>query len=299
MSYKLLNYATERGPRAGILVGTQVHDVAALLERQEIVSTEDVLENWTVIDNEIRRRVGTKPTLGLALGETKLLAPLLRPGTIYIAGANYQDHVAEMERGGAVVPQLSAPYHAMKAGRATIVGPDATVRLPRASLKIDWEVELAAIIGVEAKNVTPVDALKHVAGYAVANDLSCRDLSRRSDAVSASPFHYDWVAHKCFDGACPLGPWMTPAAAIEDPQSLSISLHLNGSKKQESNTRHMIFPIAEQVSTLSHRITLYPGDIILSGTPGGTGASHGRFLQPGDEIVTQIEGLGWLRTFFV
>jgi 2-keto-4-pentenoate hydratase/2-oxohepta-3-ene-1,7-dioic acid hydratase in catechol pathway len=150
------------------------------------------------------------------------------------------------------------------------------------------------IIGRTAKEVSTDEALDHVAGYTIANDLSARDLSRRAGVSEGSPFRFDWLAHKSFDGACPLGPWITPASAIDDPQSLAIELKVNGQTMQSSHTSKMIFSVAEQIAHLSEKLTLYPGDIILTGTPAGVGSATGRFLAAGDMVSISIEGLGEL-----
>ena len=142
------------------------------------------------------------------------------------------------------------------------------MKLPKASNAIDWEAELGAVIGKKAKDVPLEKALDYVAGYTVANELSARDLGRRNQLPDSTPFKWDWVGQKCFDDACPIGPWIVPASDIKDPQKLGIKLWVNDVIKQDSNTSDMIFNLAEQLSHLSSRITLYPGDIILTGTPG-------------------------------
>jgi 2-keto-4-pentenoate hydratase/2-oxohepta-3-ene-1,7-dioic acid hydratase in catechol pathway len=229
-----------------------------------------------------------------------LHAPLLYPGAIYCAGANYADHVAEMARAQNLPPPQDPrslglkPWFFMKPPRACVVGPLARVARPRGSQKLDWEAELAAVIGRPARNV-PVDrALDYVAGYTIADDLSARDLSRRNALPPGNPFHFDWTAHKGFEGSCPLGPWITPAAEVPDPQRLAVRLWVNGALKQDSNTSRMIFSTAEQISHLSSLATLHPGDLVLTGTPAGVGAGRNEFLQPGDRVEIEIEGLGRL-----
>jgi len=159
---------------------------------------------------------------------------------------------------------------------------------------VDWEGELTAVIGKTAKNVPSESALDYVAGYTIANDLSARDLTTRPNVPAGSPFQYDWVGQKSFDSSCPLGPWIVPAAAIPDPQSLGIKLWVNDVLKQDSHTRMMIFTLAEQIAHLSTRITLYPGDLILTGTPAGVGLARHEFLKPGDVVRVWIEQIGTL-----
>ncbi len=157
---------------------------------------------------------------------------------------------------------------------------------------MDWEVELAAVIGRPAKNVPIEKALAYVAGYTCANDLSARDRGRRPHISETSPFKADWVAHKSFDGSCPLGPWIVPASEIKDPQNLALKLWVNDVLKQDSHTSKMIFNLAEQIAHLSSRLTLHPGDLILTGTPAGVGAGRGEFLKAGDVVKIWIEKIG-------
>jgi len=208
--------------------------------------------------------------------------------------------VAEMERaqGRAPGPNMKElgekPWHFVKSSRSSIVGPGATVKLPAYSNAVDWEIELAAVIGRKAKDVPVERALECVAGYTIANDLSARDAMKRAKNPPASPFHYDWVSQKCFDGACPLGPWIVPASEIPDPHNLGLKLWIDGELMQDSNTGKMIFDTAEQIAMLSSRVTLQPGDLILTGTPAGVGMGRGRFLKPGEKLKLWIERIGEL-----
>ncbi len=166
--------------------------------------------------------------------------------------------------------------------------------MPRYARNVDWEIELAAVIGRPARNVPLERALDHVAGYTIANDLSARDAGRRGPVPDLSPFKWDWTSHKSFEGSCPLGPWIVPAAAIGDPQALGLKLWVNDVLKQDSNTGKMIFTTAEQIAHLSTRITLHPGDLVLTGTPAGVGAGRGEFLKAGDVVKLSIEKIGTL-----
>jgi 2-keto-4-pentenoate hydratase/2-oxohepta-3-ene-1,7-dioic acid hydratase in catechol pathway len=182
-------------------------------------------------------------------------------------------------------------WHFIKASRS-LSNPGATVKISDYSSKMDWEIELAAVIGRKAKNVPEKSALSYVAGYTCANDLSARDRGRRPHVADTSPFKADWVAHKSFDGSCPLGPWIVPASDIPDPQNLGVKLWVNDVLKQDSNTGQMIFNLAEQIAHLSSRITLHPGDLILTGTPAGVGAGRNEFLKGGDVVKIWIERIG-------
>ncbi len=299
-SYALLSYEAGSGARAGMLVDGRIHDIAAATGRAEDATMSGLLADWDAARARLARLRGALPQGGTPLGEVRLLAPLPLPGTVFCAGANYADHVREMAhlRGKEPDPDprslgLSS-WHFIKSSRA-VVGPGVTVTLPPASRKVDWEAELAVVIGRRARNVSVAEALDAVAGCTIANDLSARDLGPRAGISEGSPFKYDWLAHKSFDGSCPMGPYIVPAEAIPDPQALRISLSVNGVQKQDSNTREMIFGVAEQIADLSNRLTLWPGDVVLTGTPAGVGSARGEFLQPGDEVLVAIEGIGELR----
>ncbi|VWC16853.1 fumarylacetoacetate hydrolase family protein [Burkholderia lata] len=307
-SFRLLSYSVASSPaRAGILVDDRIYDAAPCVHPSAIVqpgvSVSDLLSDWRASRDALARyadlaRKGA--VSGIDLGAATLHSPILYPGTIYCAGANYRDHLEEMlkVRNQPVPPaeQDAAPWHFLRPNKSCVAGPGGHVRRPVDSNRLDWEAELAVVIGTPARDVEAEDALKHVAGYMVANDLSARDLARRSDKAASSPFYFDWTAHKGFDGACPMGPWITPAEDVSDPQALDIRLWVNGVIKQDSNTARMIFSVAEQIAHLSRRVTLHPGDVILTGTPAGVGTARNEFLQPGDNVRVQIEHLGYLET---
>ncbi|HVY56983.1 MAG TPA: fumarylacetoacetate hydrolase family protein [Xanthobacteraceae bacterium] len=299
--YKLLTYQSETGPRAGVLVQDTVYDMAALTGQASYVRTTDVLDDWAAAFARLAEVTAKPAVSGRPLAAMTLRAPVLWPPTIYCAGANYSDHAAEMakrqNRPPEPDPRRQGPWHFIKAARS-LADPDSVVTISGRSKMMDWEAELAVVIGRAAKNVAVETALDHVAGYTIANDLSARDLSRRAHVAETSPFRADWLSHKSFDGACPLGPWIVPAADIPDPQALAIRLSVNGNVKQDSSTGLMIFSVAEQIAHLSARITLHPGDIILTGTPAGVGAARDEFLAPGDVVTITIERIGTLSNRF-
>jgi len=296
VSYRLLTHLVGRSAKAGLLVGEQIHPLP-----KKYPSVLAALQDWPRASREfsaLSKKLGGKK--GLALKKAKLAAPILYPGNLYCAGANYTDHVAEMERAQGRTPGPNMkelgekPWHFVKSSASAIVGPGAAVKLPAYAKSVDWEIELAAVIGRKAKDVPVERALACVAGYTIANDLSARDAMRRAKNPPGSPFHYDWVSQKCFDGACPLGPWIVPAGEIREPGNLGLKLWINGELMQDSNTGRMIFDTAEQIAMLSSRVTLQPGDLILTGTPAGVGMGRGRFLQPGDKLKLWIENIGEL-----
>jgi 2-keto-4-pentenoate hydratase/2-oxohepta-3-ene-1,7-dioic acid hydratase in catechol pathway len=303
MSYRLLSFRSGRETRAGLLIGDQVYDAARVTGRQSWATVLAALQEWGKADRAFRqaaRRIsaGGSRAKGIALARAKLLAPVLYPGAIFCAGANYTDHVAEMERAQGRVPgptmkeRGESPWHFIKTAASSVVGPGAVVNLPAYSKSVDWEIELAAVIGRPAKDVPVAKALDYVAGYTIANDLSARDAMRREKNPPASPFHYDWVSQKCFDGACPIGPWIVPASELGNPHRLALKLWVGDELMQDSNTGKMIFDTAEQIAMLSSRVTLRPGDLVLTGTPAGVGMGRGRFLQPGQTVRLWIEGIG-------
>ena len=305
MPYKLLSYQAGRTARAGVLVADTVYDAAKVTGVADHASVLGMLEDWgrarrLLAQAAKRLEAGRGRAKGIPLTRVKLLAPVFYPGNIYCAGANYTDHMAEMARaqGQAPGPNMKElgekPWHFVKSSRSAVVGPGAKVKLPVYSQMVDWEVELAAVIGRAARDVSVEKALDCVAGYTIADDLSARDVMRRDKNPATSPFHYDWLSQKCFDGACPLGPWIVPASDIPDPQNLALKLWVNDKVMQDSHTGKMIFSTAEQIAMLSSRVTLYPGDLILTGTPAGVGMPRRTFLKAGDTVKLWIEGIGEL-----
>jgi 2-keto-4-pentenoate hydratase/2-oxohepta-3-ene-1,7-dioic acid hydratase in catechol pathway len=297
--YRLANYQAPNGARAGIIIGDSIFDAAALTDRASYATMLGILEDWPRAADLIQTAMRINPANGLPLADTHLRAPLLRPGAIYCAGANYRDHAAEMAKrlGRPLDPDPKAnggqPWHFLKVSRS-VADPGATIAATGYSKKLDWEVELAAVIGRPVRNISVERALDCVAGYTCANDLSARDMSKRLEASEKSPFHFDWTGQKSFDGACPLGPWIVPADDIPNPQDLFLKLWVNDVIKQDSNTAEMIFTLADQIAHLSRGMTLYPGDVILTGTPAGVGTGRGEFLNAGDVVRIEIERIGTL-----
>lgn len=215
--------------------------------------------------------------------EVDFVAPLPDPQTIYCAAANYHDHAEEMRStSGGVTP--SEPMHFLTPP-ATLTGHRQDVVRPADCERFDWEVELAAIIG----------ATGEIAGYAVANDLSLRDFARRADY----PFFPDWLRLKSSAGSLPIGPAIVPADFVPDPMNLNLSLSVNGEQRQASTTKNMIFSVTEQIEYLSRMVPLRTGDIIITGTPAGTGNAWGTYLSPGDVVVAEVDGLGRLENRIV
>ena len=216
-------------------------------------------------------------------GDARLGVPVSDIGKYMCIGLNYRDHA---EEAGMPIPEH--PILFMKANSA-ISGPDDSVSLPRGSTSSDWEIELGVVIGTTAKYVSEADALDHVAGYCI-----CNDVSERHFQIHLSG---NWTKGKSCDTFGPTGPWLVTKDEIPDPQSLDMRLDVNGERMQEGNTRTMIFTVAEIVSHLSQLFTLHPGDVISTGTPPGVGMGMKppRHLKPGDVMELTIEGLGTQR----
>lgn len=250
-------------------------------------SVLDLLMSWEAVVDTLR---AFSPALGTPVPDATLEAPLTYPDAVLGAGANYFGHCQEM--GVAVPDPESTPFFFLKPPRTTIIGPADSIPYPvLQGTLLDWEAELGVVIGVQAKNVPVEHALDHVAGYLVANDISARDRTARTDAVSPH-FVYDWLGHKGQDGFCPIGPGVTPRWLVPDPQQLQIQLFVNGELKQDAKTDDMVIGVAQLVAAASSMMTLRPGDVILTGTPAGVGVARGEFLRPGDEVKVVIDRLG-------
>jgi 2-keto-4-pentenoate hydratase/2-oxohepta-3-ene-1,7-dioic acid hydratase in catechol pathway len=302
--FRLLSYLSKNGyPRAGLLVQDHVFDLKEALDAAGFADTRrgdsvlSTLKAWNSvrpeIDNVVTAIVAGSDdklrSLGLPLGEVELLAPVLYPGVLYCAGANYHDHVIEMT--GKEPPKNNKePFFFLKTVEGTIIGPGRKIRLPAFSSKVDWEAEIAMVIGGTAKNVPGDRAMAYVAGFTIMNDLSARDLTKRNDV----PFLFDWIGQKCFDTAAPMGPWITPTDAIADLDKMAVKLWINGDLKQDSDSGQLIFKFQELIAYLSRHVTLNPGDVIATGTPAGCGMPRGEFLKPGDNVRISVTGLGEL-----
>ncbi|EKF18183.1 fumarylacetoacetate hydrolase family protein [Nitratireductor pacificus] len=221
-----------------------------------------------------------------AVPDTAQLAAPFRPGRIFCAASNFVDHADEM---GTVLAAKaeSKPYMFLKL-EDCVIGPGQPVLMPEATSQLDWEVELAAVIGKRARHVSVADALSHVAAYTVVNDVTARDMNVRSDY----PFKFDWFQGKCHDSFAPFGPWLVPASQIPDPQKVGLRLSVNGAVMQQGTAEEMIWKVNEQIAYLSTILTLKPGDVIATGTPTGVGMGRGIFLKRGDVMTAAIVEIG-------
>lgn len=294
MTHSNWSIAQYRGPdgdtRAGILSDGEVR---ALPEGWPSTSFE-LFDDWVEWSGRLRSLdIHSLPVVE----DAELLAPITFPRKVLCAGANYYDHAAEM---GTARPNPSdPPFFFLKPPTTTVIGPFAKVHVPDvAGAGLDWEIELAVVIGTRAKNVSADDALGIIAGYTVSNDISARGRFPRPTAVQA-PFAWDWIAHKALDESCPIGPGIVPAWFIPDPQSLGLRLTVNGTLKQDSSTADMVVQVAELVAAASRWITLEPGDLILTGTPAGVGMPRKDFLNDHDVVAAEIEGIGRIENTIV
>ncbi len=218
----------------------------------------------------------------LPLASLRLLAPVPRPPKLICIGLNYRDHAAEAHQEIPKVPTIFAKFSNV------VIGPGEAIVLPKISRKPDYEAEFMFVIGAGGRHIAAEDWQRHVFGYTAFNDVSARDFQ----SVTSQ-----WMIGKTFDTFAPMGPYLVSADEIADPHALDISLSIGGEVLQHSNTRELIFQITDLVAYLSSVVTLEPGDVVATGTPGGVGFARKppRYLKPGDEVVVSIEGLGELR----
>ncbi len=288
---KLANFEKDGLVRAGIVKDGKVYDIAAEAERsgigklKAVLSVDQLLEDSLVKDvikNETKLTAGK----GTQLRSVKLRSPVLYPEKIIMVAVNYSSHGAETK-----TPLPEYPYLFTKF-RSSMVDPGGVVIAPKSSKQVDWEVELAVVIGKEGKDIRKGKALDYVAGYTVSNDVSFRDFqSQRNERLGMN-----WLKGKAMDASLPLGPWLVTKDEIPDPQRLALSLTVNGDRKQNSNTSKMLFKVDDLVAYASIGTTLKPGDIISTGTPDGIAAATGQpFLKDGDVMEAKVEGIGTLR----
>lgn len=291
--FALASYRTEAGERAAIVKNEQLFDLelackAGLgnLPSWSQTGLPGVFREWDDAAGALSS-VADAASQPIAGALDSLVAPV-RTARIFAAASNYVEHADEMGTALAAKAE-SSPYMFIKASTC-VIGPGETVRLPPESNKVDWEVELAVVIGRGGRRIPIDSALEHVAGYTILNDVSARDLTKRNDY----PFKFDWFQGKSFDTFAPLGPWVVPGSIIGDPQRLALRLSVNDELMQDAKTSDMIFDVREQIAYLSTLLTLQPGDIISTGTPTGVGMGRGRFLKPGDVMTATIEQIGTL-----
>lgn len=274
---RLVTLRTATGPRPAAVLGDEVADAggAAASVLEIVQGSPDALRAVA----EETARSARIPLEGADLG------PPLRPGNVFCVGWNYMKHFEE----GAARRDEELPEHPAFFSKAStsVIGPyDPIPSHAGVTSSLDWEAELGVVIGAHARDVSTRDALIHVAGYLVGDDISARDLQRRHGG--------QWLKGKSLDGTCPLGPWLVTADEIDDPGDLEVYSSVNGTPKQRASTASMIFPVAELISRLSEGMTLLPGDVLLTGTPEGVGMGRTppEYLGAGDVVTCGVEGIG-------
>jgi 2-keto-4-pentenoate hydratase/2-oxohepta-3-ene-1,7-dioic acid hydratase in catechol pathway len=298
VSYRIGTVAAGGEPLAVISVEGALYDIGAasqaLLGRASSeVAVLGLLERWEPASGKLAELVelikaGRADEFGVDAHDG-WLPPVLGPRKVIGIGANYKDHLDF-----AGIPYPTTPYLFLKPASTTLLGSGQTMVIPREVEQADWEGELAAVIGRHARRVSEADALQYVAGYTVANDFSARDWL----ANAIPPLGSDWLLHKGWDGFTPLGPLITPAEFVANPQSLTITLDVDGVRKQDGTTANMVFTVAQLIAHASSIMTLEPGDVFLTGTPMGAGFAREpkEQLMPGQTMVVEVEGLGTLTT---
>ena len=280
---RLATIATSTGPRAALLHGDCYVDLHATDSRLP-ASVRGLLEGGPEALEAAQAAAVRSSAVGYPMSAVKLLAPIPDPPKIVCVGLNYRDHAAES---GAPIPRDPVLFSKFT---TAIIGPDATIVLPKVSTKVDYEAELVLVVGKRCRYVPMDKALDYLAGYTVGHDVSARDWQLEKDGKQ-------WLAGKTFDTFAPIGPHLVTKDEVPDAMALGIRLRLNGKAMQDSNTRQMIFSPADLVAYVSQVVTLQPGDIIFTGTPPGVGVARKPpvFLKGGDVAEVEIDGLGILR----
>jgi ureidoglycolate lyase len=280
----IVRFSIDRAPaRLGIVADDRIVTLDGVLPAG-LQDARELIARW----EEFLPAVSAAQNSGgpwLPFKSAKLLAPIARPGKIFAIGLNYADHIAESK--------LGTPEHQVWFTKAatSINHPYDPVEIPSEPSFVDYEAELVVVIGRGGRDLTREQAPDAVFGYCVGNDVTERAWQHRTP---------QWSLGKSFDTHAPIGPWITTADTLRDPHTLDIKSWVNGELRQSSNTRHLVFDIWDQISHLSHAMTLEPGDLIFTGTPGGIGAAMNprRFLQPGDVARVEIAGLGHIENSF-
>lgn len=302
---KLINYTVNGVTRAGAIVEDQVIDLNYAYEAQlqaageyrykeiahaYVPATTDALYQGGKKSLEFAQQavdfILANPTASVtkvifAREEVKVEAPVINPGKIICVGHNYREHILEMGRELPTHPVIFAKF------ANTILGPDDDIPFYPISEQLDYEAEFTFVIGKQARNVSEEDALDYVAGYTITNDVTYRDIQRRT---------LQWLQGKTVDGSAPMGPYLITTDELPDPSGLSVVLTVNGEVRQQTNTANLVFSVQKLVAFLSNLMTLEPGDVILTGTPGGVGVAMDppTFLKDGDIVRIEIDKVGAL-----
>lgn len=275
---KLATYTADGRTQTGIVVGDSI--VATGIDGTMI----DLIRDWDRHQPALEAKAAVGG--GVPLASVKLEAPIQRPGKIWAIGLNYADHIAESKM---ETPQRQVWF---TKAQTSVNGPFDDIEIARGTMTNDYEVELVAIVGKGGKHIAAAAAPAALFGYCVGNDVTERLWQH------AGP---QWSLGKSFDTHAPMGPWIVTADEVADPHALDLRCFVNGEKRQESNTRHLVFDIWQQVEHLSTAMTLEPGDCLFTGTPGGVGAAMDprQFLKAGDVVRCEIDGLGHIEATMI
>lgn len=268
---KLATYTSNGQTRTGIVVGD------AIIDSGVAGTMIDLIRDWDHLKGDLETKAAAGG--GVPLTSVRLEAPVQRPGKIFAIGLNYADHIAESKM---ETPQRQVWF---TKAQTSVNGPYDDIEIAKGTMTNDYEVELVAIIGKGGKHVSADDAAGTIFGYCVGNDVTERMWQHGGP---------QWSLGKSFDTHAPMGPWIVTADEVDDPHSLGLRCFVNGEQRQSSNTEHLVFNIWSQIEHLSVGMTLEPGDCLFTGTPGGVGAAMDprQFLQPGDIVRCEIDGLG-------
>lgn len=288
---RFCTYQVQGEARVGIVTDDAVVDLQSIARSERLPhAPATMLDLITEVPTLELRAIARKAEqwaqskrVAVPLARARLLAPIPRPRkNIMCMGRNYAEHARESGNAPPEVPVFFTKPP------TTVVGPHAPVVRHAVTEQLDYEVELAAIIGRRGRNIAPDKALDYVFGYTIMNDVTARDLQRK---------HQQWFKGKSLDTFAPMGPWIVHRSAVPNPQALRLTMRVNGEVRQNSTTANMIFPVAQLIAVLSAGMTLEPGDILATGTPEGVGMGMKppKWLQVGDVMEAEIEGIGVLR----
>ena len=294
---KLLTYLKGKVVSCGVLTDAGIVDVPSAWDGPNAPSTiKEILERGPAFLAQLADLAASAKDV-ISLDSVKLCAPIPRPGKVLALAGNYAEHIKEagMKLGLSDSPRVTTVPRPFLMPGTAVIGPGEQIPWPAYSQTVDYELELAVVIGQKAKAITPDQTPRVIAGYTIVNDVSARTVTFvKNRAKRPWDEFYDWLNGKWADGFCPMGPYLLTADEIDDVQNLDMRLSVNGEVRQSANTSQMIHPVAQIVSFLSHLMTLEPGDVIATGTPSGVGMATGNFLKAGDRIEATIQNLGTL-----
>lgn len=273
---KLVRYEDETGRKLGVVKGDGVIELTRRLPVGD--NMVDLIKQWSDHKSAVQK-IANETSADAPLSDVHLLAPVGRPGKVMAIGLNYADHIRETGQ--------KMPPHQIWFTKAvtSINGPYDPIELPIASEQVDYEAELVVVIGKRCKHVPKARAAEVVFGYCAGNDVSVRDWQLQTP---------QWVLGKSFDTHAPIGPWIVTADELGNPHSMGIRCFVNGERRQNSNTENLVFDVYDQIAHLSRAMTLEPGDLIFTGTPGGVGLAMRppQWLKAGDKVRVEIDRIG-------